>query len=63
MMKKINLFNLQLYKKRNLFCISKKHLAMTIDEDPEKMELRFKDKQDRNPLDELKKKEKRKSFL
>ncbi len=62
-MKKINLFNLQLHNKHNPFSFCKKHFAMTIDDDPEKMELRFKDKQDRNPIDELKKKEKGKSFL
>ena len=63
MMKKINLFNLKLHKKHNLFSFCLKNFAITIDDDPDKMELRFKDKKDGNPIDELKRKEKGKSFL
>jgi len=58
MLKKFNVFPL-LFNNNKIFIghTGRKFATLIDDEDPEKYEIRFKDKQDRSPLEELKKKE------
>jgi hypothetical protein len=64
MMKKFNLFPLLFNKSKILLPFTGRRFATLLDDDdPGKYEIRFKDKQDRNPIDELKKKERGKIFV